>query len=56
MNYTRGGGVRATGGVVMESQRRPEKNTGEGHPYLTIIVAVVVLVLLGLAWLALNGY
>lgn len=56
MNYSQGGGVRATGGVAMESQRRPEKNAGESHPYLKIMVAVVVLVLLGLAWLAQNGY
>ena len=52
----RGGGVRATGGVAMESQHRPEKKAGEGLPYLKIMAAVVVLVLLGLAWLALNGY
>ena len=56
INYTRGDGVRATGGVAMESQRRPEKNAGEHPPYLRIMVAVVVLVLLGLAWLTLNGY
>ncbi|RPI40912.1 MAG: hypothetical protein EHM53_00120 [Methanoregulaceae archaeon] len=56
MNYIRGGGVRATGGVAMEPQRRPETNTGDGHPFLEIMVAVEVLVLLGLAWLALNGY
>jgi hypothetical protein len=56
MNYRRGGGVRATSGVAMESRRRPEKDAGESHPYLKIMFAVVVLVLLGLTWLALNGY
>jgi hypothetical protein len=56
MNYRQGGGVRATGGIAMKSQLRPEKDAGGSHPYLKIMFAVVVLVLLGLTWLALNGY
>ena len=56
MNYSRGGGVTATGGIVTETRRRPEKKTEEGLPYLKIMIAIIVLVLLGLAWLALTGH
>ena len=58
MNYSKGGGVTATGGIALESRRRPEKRAaaGEGLPYLKIMIAVIVLVLLGLAWLALTGH
>jgi hypothetical protein len=56
MNYSRGGGVTATGGVAPEVRQRPEKKTGEGLPYLKILIGIIVLVLLGLAWLALAGY
>jgi len=56
MNYSRGGGVTATGGVALESRRRSEKKTGGGPPYLKIMIVIIVLVLLGLAWLVLNGH
>lgn len=56
MNYSQGGGVRAIGGIAMKSQRRSEKNAGQSHPFLKFMAAVGMLVLLGLAWLALNGY
>jgi hypothetical protein len=56
MNYSRGGGVSATGGVAPESNRRPVKKANEGLPYLKIMIAVIVLILLGLAWLVLTGY
>jgi hypothetical protein len=56
MNYSRGGGVTATGGIELETRRRPEKKAGEGLPYLKIMIAVIVLILLGLAWLVLNGH
>jgi hypothetical protein len=49
MNYGRGGGVTATGGVALEQRHRPEKKTGARLPYLKILIAIVVLVLLGLA-------
>ena len=57
MNYSRGGGVAATGGVAAASRRaeaRPEQ--AAGIPYLKIMIAVIILVLLGLAWLVLSGY
>jgi hypothetical protein len=56
MNYSRGGGVTATGGVALESRREPEKKTGNGLPYLKIMIAVIVLALFGLAWLVLTGH
>jgi hypothetical protein len=56
MNYSRSDGVTATGGVALDTRRRQEKKAGEGLPYLKIMIAIVVLVLLGLAWLVLTGY
>jgi hypothetical protein len=56
MNYSRGGGVTATGGVAPESRRRPEKQTGEGLPYLKIMIVIMVLILLGFAFLTLGGH
>jgi uncharacterized protein len=56
MNYSRGGGVKATSGVALESRRKPEKGTVEGHPYLKTMLVILVLVLLGLALLALGGH
>jgi hypothetical protein len=56
MNSSKGGGVTATGGIAPETRRRQEKKAGEGLPYLKIMIGVIVLVLLGLAWLALSGH
>ena len=56
MNYSRGGGVAATGGIAPESGQRWKRKAGDGLPYLKIMIAIVVLVLLGLAWLVLSGY
>lgn len=56
MNYRTGGGVSATGGIAPESRRSPEKNAAGGIPYLKILIGIVLLVVLGLAWLAFSGY
>jgi hypothetical protein len=56
MNYSRGGGVTATGGIAPGTGRRPEQGAGEGLPYLKIMIGITVLVLVGLAWLALTGH
>jgi uncharacterized protein len=56
MNYSRGGGVTATGGIAPEVRHKPEKRTGINLPYLRIMIVIIVLVLFGLAWLALKGY
>ena len=45
-----------TGGVPLEPRHRPEKKTESGIPYLKIVIAIVVLVLIGLAWLMLTGH
>ena len=51
-----GGGVTATGGIAPETRRKPEKKTGEGLPYLKILIVFIVLILFGLVWLVLTGY
>jgi hypothetical protein len=56
MNYSRGGGVTATGGTAPESRCKPEKKTGESLPYLKIMIVIIALILLGLAWLVLGGH
>lgn len=56
MNYSRGGGVTATGGIAVESRRRQEKNTGGGLPYLKIMIGILVIILLVLAWLVPGGH
>jgi len=56
MSYSRGGGVSATGGIATETRRVAAKKTAEGIPYLKIMAVIIILVLLGLAWLALGGY
>lgn len=56
MNYGRGGGVSATGGVPLEQRRPGDMKRVAGQPYLKIMAAIVVIVLLGLGWLVLNGY
>lgn len=55
-NYSRGGGVTATGGIAAES-RRGAARRGEGRiPYLWIMAGIIGLVVLGLIWLALTGH
>jgi hypothetical protein len=56
VSYSRGGGVTATGGIALETRRRPEKKAGEGLPYLKIMIVIIVLVLLGLALLVLTSH
>jgi hypothetical protein len=56
VNYGKGGGVSVTGGGYIPDSRRDEKKKPAEIPYLWIMIAVIVLVLLGLAWLVLSGY
>ena len=56
MNYNRGGGVRATGGVTVDTRRETSRKAAGGIPYLKIMIAVIVLALLGLVGLMLSGY
>lgn len=55
MNYSRGGRVTATGGIAPETRRKPQPKTEDGLPYLKIMIVIIVLILLGLAWLVLGG-
>jgi hypothetical protein len=56
LNYSKGGGVSATVGAAPASRGESVKKKGEGIPFLKIMIAIVVLVLLGLAWLVLTGH
>jgi hypothetical protein len=57
LNYGKGGSVTVTGGGYLPDQRRNTKQIrAERLPWLKIVVAIVALVLLGLAWLVLSGY
>ena len=56
MIYSRGGGVSATGGVAADARPGAAKRADEGIPYLKIMIAIIILVLLGLAGLALGGF
>jgi hypothetical protein len=57
MSYGKGGGVTSTGGgYIAGSGRSAEKKPCEGTPYLKIMIAIIVLILLGFAWLGLSGY
>lgn len=56
MSYSQGGGVAATGGVAAETRRAAKPKAAGQIPYLKIMIAVIVLIVLGLAWLVLSGY
>jgi len=56
MSYSRGGGVSATGGIATDTRRGPAKKAADGIPYLKIMIAVIILILLGLAGLMLAGF
>jgi hypothetical protein len=57
VNYGKGGVASATGGGYIPDVRRDgKKKPGRAIPYLGIMIAVIVLILLGLAWLVLTGY
>ena len=56
MNYSKAGGVTATGGGYRESPRTTEKKTGRAVPWLKIMLAAIALIILGIAFLVLNGY
>jgi hypothetical protein len=56
MNYSTGGGVSATPGAARAPRGESTKKSGADIPYLKIMIAVVVLILFGLAWLILTGH
>lgn len=56
ISYSRGGGVAPTGGIAAGSRSRKAHGDAAGIPYLKIMAAIIILVLIGLAWLVLSGY
>lgn len=56
MNYSRGGGVTATGGGAAEPRRGTVKKAAGEIPSLKITALIIAVILLGLAWLVLSGY
>ena len=56
MNYRWGGQVTATGGGTPAIRKRRSGRTAPDHLFLRLLVAIAVLILIGLAWLALTGY
>jgi len=57
LSYSKGGGVTATGsGYSADSRRTTKKEQGEGIPYLKIMIAIIVLILIGIAYLVFSGY
>ena len=56
MSYSKGGSVSATGGRAVKSRRRTAGKSAWEIPYLKIIAVLCALILLGFAWLVLNGY
>jgi hypothetical protein len=56
MSYSKGGGVSATGGVIVDSRRGSAKKAAGEIPYLKIMVVIIALILLGFAWLVLTGH
>ena len=57
LNYGKGGGVTVTGGGYLPDQRNHKKTAATAEmPWLKIMAVIVVLVLIGLAWLVMSGY
>jgi hypothetical protein len=55
MKYGKGGGVTATGGGVTVVKRGTGGKPVQGIPWMKVMLAVIVLVILGLAYLVLSG-
>ena len=57
ISYKKGGGATPTGGgYLADSGRDTKKRQGESIPYLKIMIAIIVLILIGIAWLVMRGY
>jgi len=57
LNYGKGGGVSVTGGGYIPDSRRTEKRgSGAGTPYFKIMIGVIILIIIGIAWLVFSGY
>ena len=57
VSYVKGGGATPTGGgYIAGSGRASIKKQGNGIPYLKIMIAIIVTILLGIAYLVIRGY
>ena len=57
ISYGKGGGATPTGGgYIPGPQRMATKKPGKDIPYLKIMIAIIFLILIGIAWLGLSGY
>jgi len=57
ISYGKGGGATPSGGgYIAAPQRSFVKRRAEGIPYLKIMIAIIVLILLIFAWLVFSGY
>ncbi|MDP2796752.1 MAG: AN1-type zinc finger protein [Methanoregula sp.] len=57
ISYGKGGGATPTGdGYIADSRCDAKKKRGDGIPYLKIMIAIIVLILLGIAYLVFSGY
>jgi hypothetical protein len=57
ISYGKGGRATPTGGgYIPDSQHYTKKKRGEGIPYLKIMIAIIVLIVLGITWLVFSGY
>ena len=44
------------GGYIADSRSDAKKKRGEGIPYLKIMIAIIILILIGIAYLVFSGY
>ena len=57
ISYKKGGGATPTGGGnISESRHDAKKKTGQSIPYMKIMIAIVILIIIGIAWLIFSGY
>ena len=57
MSYKKGGGATPTGGgYIADSRRDAKKKTGHRIPYMKIMIAIVILIIIVIAWLIFSGY
>jgi hypothetical protein len=55
MRYDRGG-VTATGGGYAETRRTSKRKPGKEVPWLKVMIAVMVIIILGMLFLVMSGY
>jgi hypothetical protein len=55
MRYDRGG-VTATGGGYAEARRTSKRKPGKEIPWLKVIIAIMVIIILGILFLVMSGY